>query len=140
MKTTLNLLQKSAVVIAAGVLLSACTTLNTVERAEPAGQKQMISDKRIITDSGLSRKVRIVGVNEDMSATQLKIQIEVFNATRSMQNFSYRVEWFDEKGMLISTPTGAYVPKQIEGKESMFITAVAPTPKAKDFRVKFIEQ
>jgi uncharacterized protein YcfL len=139
MKTALHILQNTTAVVAASVMFAGCTTVNTVERAEPVAQKQMVADKRIITDHTLSRKVRIVGVNDDMSAEHLKIQIEVLNATHSLQNFSYRIEWYDDKGMLISTPTGAYIPQQIQGKESKFITAVAPTPKAKDFRVKFIE-
>lgn len=139
MKTTLHILANSLGVAALLALLAGCTTVNTVERAQPIAQKQMVSDKRVTTDHSLSRKVRIVGVNESTAGDHLKIQIEVQNATRSLQSFSYRIEWYDDSAMLISTPTGIYIPKQIEGRESMFITAVAPTPKAKDFRIKFIE-
>ncbi len=121
-------------------LLSSCSTVNTVERATPMGTKQIIEDKRVITDFTLNRKVRIVGLNESITnGGFLKVQIEVLNRKNSMQDFSYRFEWFDLNGMLVNTPTSVWIPRQIEGKETMAITAVAPTTTAKDFRVKFIE-
>lgn len=51
-------------------LLTGCaSTVNTVERAAPVGQRQMVNDKRVITDAGLNRAVRIVGVNETPANT-----------------------------------------------------------------------
>lgn len=121
-------------------LLSACTTVNTVERATPIGTKQMIADKRIITDSTLNKKVSIIGLNESTtSGGFLQVQIEVLNRKNSMQDFSYRFEWLDMNGMLLNTPTSVWIPRQIEGQETLSITAVAPITTAKDFRVKFIE-
>ncbi|HHT9160030.1 MAG TPA: YcfL family protein [Candidatus Brocadiaceae bacterium] len=121
-------------------VFTSCTTVNTVERATPIGTKQMIADKRVITDDTLKRKVSIVGLNEGMTPGGfLQVQIEVLNQKNSMQNFSYRFEWFDMNGVLINTPTSVWIPRQIEGQETLSITAVAPTTTAKDFRVKFME-
>ncbi|MDB6028153.1 MAG: hypothetical protein JWM68_4376 [Verrucomicrobiales bacterium] len=123
-----------------GVSMAACTTVNTVERAQPVAQKQMIADKRVLTDAGLARGASIVGVNESSTPDGfLKVQVEILNRTRSLKHFSYRFEWFDQNGMLVNTPTSTSIPRQIEGQESLFITAIAPTPLAKDFRVKLIE-
>lgn len=120
-------------------LLTGCaSTVNTVERAAPVGQRQMVNDKRVITDAGLNRAVRIVGVNET-PGEHLKIQVELLNTTSSLKSFNYRFEWFDANGVLVNTPTSTYLPRQIEGKESIFISAVAPTPSAKDFRLKLLE-
>lgn len=121
-------------------VFSSCTTVNTIERETPIGTKQMVADKRVITDDTLKRKVSIVGVNENTtSGGFLQVQIEVLNQKNSMQDFSYRFEWFDMNGMLVNTPTSVWIPRQIEGQETLSITAVAPTTTAKDFRVKFIE-
>lgn len=121
-------------------VFTSCTTVNTVERAAPVGTKQMVADKRVITDDTLKRKVSIVGVNESTtSGGFLQVQIEVLNQKNSMQDFNYRFEWFDMNGMLVNTPTSVWIPRQIEGQESLFITAVAPTTTAKDFKVKFME-
>lgn len=121
-------------------VFTSCTTVNTVERATPIGTKQVIADKRVITDLTLNKKVGIVGLNEGMTPGGfLQVQIEVLNQKNSMQNFSYRFEWFDMNGMLVDTPTSVWIPRQIEGQETLTITAVAPTTTAKDFRVKFME-
>ncbi len=121
-------------------VFTSCTTVNTVERADPVGTKQMVADKRVITDDTLKRKVSIVGVNESTtSGGFLQVQIEVLNQKNSMQDFNYRFEWFDMNGMLVNTPASVWIPRQIEGQESLFITAVAPTTTAKDFKVKFME-
>jgi uncharacterized protein YcfL len=118
--------------------LAGCATVNTVERAEPVAQKQMVDDKRVLTDAGLDRRVRVVGVNESTGPGGfLKVQVEVLNTTRSLQDFNYKFEWFDSKGNLVST--AAFLPRQIEGKESLFLTATAPAANAKDFRLKLIE-
>ena len=122
------------------VLLPGCTTVNTLEPAQPVAQRDMVSDKRVITDSTLNRRVRILGVNQATSpAGFLKIQVELQNTTSRVQSFSYRVEWLDENGMIVELPTNTAHPRTLEGKETIAITATAPTPKAKDFRIKFLE-
>ena len=126
--------------LAGASVLTSCTTVNTVERETLVGTKQMVADKRVVTDDTLKRKVSIVGVNESTtSGGFLQVQIEVLNQKNSMQDFNYRFEWFDMNGMLVNTPTSVWIPRQIEGQESLFITAVAPTTTAKDFKVKFME-
>ena len=137
---TLSLVSILCVTGAAGLLLPGCTTVNSVEPAQPVAQRQMLSDQRVITDTTLNRHVRIIGVNTATGpAGFLKIQVEVQNLTSRPQSFTYRVEWFDENGMLINLPTTTAIPRTIEGKETMDLTATAPTDRAKDFRIKFLE-
>jgi len=128
-------------VLAAGALaLNGCSTVNSVENAQREGQRNMISDQRVITDAGLNRKVAIVGVNSAMTpGGLLKVQVEVENHTHSPQRFLYHFEWFDANGMQVNNIVSASVPEQIEGKESKFIYSIAPNPSCRDFRVKFIE-
>lgn len=125
------------------VLLTLCgcrTSVNSIENAQKEGQRQMISDSRVITDGSLAKKVSFVGINQTMTpGGLLKIQIELLNRKRSLQRFSYQFEWFDANGMLINNVASPTVPDQIEGGESKFISSVAPTPTARDFRVKFLE-
>lgn len=126
--------------IAGAALLPGCTTVNTVERAQPITEREMLADKRVLTDAGLNWRVRIVSVNQSSGpGGLLKVQVEVLNTTRSLQNFSYRWEWLDETGTIIDTPTSTAVSSQIEGKESLFLTGMAPKETAKDFRLKLIE-
>ncbi|HEX9046231.1 MAG TPA: YcfL family protein [Verrucomicrobiae bacterium] len=126
---------------AAALLLTGCySTVNTVENADKAAQRDMVTDQRVITDAGLNRKVSIVGVNTAMtSGGLLKVQVEVENRTRSLQRFLYKFEWFDANGMQVNNVLSANIPEQLEGKESKMIFSIAPNPNCRDFRVKFIE-
>jgi uncharacterized protein YcfL len=121
--------------------LTGCsTTVNSVENAQKEGQRNMITDQRVISDASLSRKVSIVGVNTAMTpGGLLKVQVEVENRTRSLQSFLYRFEWFDANGMQVNNIISASIPEQIQGQESKFIYSIAPNPSCRDFRVKFIE-
>jgi uncharacterized protein YcfL len=130
----------SLALLAGAVVLPACSTVNTVERAQPAAQRDMVPDKRVLTDAGLNRHARVLGVNQSTGpGGLLRVQVEILNTTRSVQTFDYRWEWFDETGTIIDTPTSTAVPRQIEGKESLFITGVAPNDRTKDFRLKLID-
>jgi uncharacterized protein YcfL len=129
------------VLVGAALALTGChTTVNTVENADKAGQRDMATDQRVITDGGLNKKVNIIGVNTAMTpGGLLKVQVEVQNRTKSLQKFLYKFEWFDANGMQVNNVLSANIPEQIEGKESKMLFSIAPNPNCRDFRVKFIE-
>lgn len=117
-----------------------CTTVNTVEPAEPVAQRSYVYDKNVTTDASLGRRVKVLGVNTATGPGGfMKIQLEVQNTTRRRHAFTYRVEWFDESGIIINSPTTVATPRSIEGQETLSITAMAPTDRAKDFRIKLLE-
>jgi len=123
------------------VLLGAgCQTVNTTETAQPAFQRNMVAEKRVITDGSLARKVQVQGVNvSEGPGGFLKVQAEVLNTTRSYQRFAYKWEWFDKDGNVVEGPSSVAVTRQVEGKESLFIQGVAPNPTVRDFRLKLYE-
>ena len=130
--------------LASGLMLlggTGCkTTVNTLEPAQATAQKDMLPDKRVITDTSLNRRMRVLGVNTAATpAGFLRIQIEVQNTTNSRKSCTYRIEWFDENAMIIHTATTPSTPISLQGRETKSITAIAPTPTAKDFRIKFLE-
>lgn len=131
----------SAVCAVMTLAMAGCgTTVNSVENVQKEGQRSMVSDQRVITDPSLNRHVNVVGVNTAMTpGGVLKVQVELLNRTRSLQRFNYQFEWFDQNGMQINNVSTALIPDQIEGKESKFISSVAPTPACKDFRLKMID-
>jgi uncharacterized protein YcfL len=140
---TQTLIHVLGVSLLAGTLLLAgfgCSTVNRLEPAQPVAQRERLADQQVITDVGLHNRVRVLGVNQATGPGGfLKIQVEVLNLTSKLQSFTYRVEWFDENGMVISLPTKSAIPRTLEGKETAVITATAPTERAKDFRIQFLE-
>lgn len=132
---------KLAALFVVALALGGChNPINSVENAQKEGQRNMVADQRVVTDTGLNKSVSVVGVNTGMTpGGVLKVQAELLNRTKSLHRFSYRFEWFDLNGMQITTVMTTTVPDQIEGGESKFISAVAPTPACKDFRLKLYE-
>ena len=132
---------KLAGLVAITLAVAGChNTMNSVENAQKEGQRNMIADQRVVTDPGLGRAVFVVGVNTGMTpGGVLKVQVELLNRTKSLHPFSYRFEWFDQNGMQVGGSLSPVVADQIEGGESKFISAIAPTPACKDFRLKLLE-
>jgi len=122
--------------------LTACRTVNTTERASPTVTRQMVNDQRIITDRSLDFGARVVSVNQASvgGGDLVKVQVEIQNNSRQHKRFNYKFEWFDQNAMLIQVPAPVWFPKEIEGRETIDISAVAPNPQAKDFRLKLIEK
>lgn len=126
--------------LAALVLLPACETVNTTERAEPGYERVYIDDARVTTDDSLKKAAGLVRLNETTLDTGfLKVQAEVYNDTRERKIANYRFEWFDANGMMIDTALSNWRTVSLAGKESQFINAIAPTQTATDFRLKLIE-
>jgi uncharacterized protein YcfL len=133
---------KLAALLVVGLAVAGChtTPVNSVENAQKSGQRYMIPDQRVVNDLSLSHKVSVVGVNTAMtSGNVLKVQVELLNQSKKLQRFAYTFEWFDANGMQINNVTSATIADQIEGRESKFISAVAPNPACTDFRLKLIK-
>lgn len=126
---------------AAVALLAGCaTTINTVENADKAGVRQMVADRRVVSDRTLQNRVVVVGVNQSQTdAGFLRVQVEFYNKKRTIQNFFYTLEWFGADGMRIETATGGWTEQQILAREVLALTFTAPTPQAKDFVIKLVE-
>jgi len=117
---------------------SGCTTtVNTAERQQPIGERQMVADKRVITDESLNRRVNIVGINQDVVGGLLRVQVEVQNKSDSPHSFRYHFEWFDANGMLVSSPA-SWIDRQILGRDTLMLMGIAPTEGAKDFKIKLM--
>ncbi len=128
--------------LAAVILLVSisCRTVNTVERADPRATPTVIRDSRIITDPSLNKKSAVLQIRETRVGNGLlKIQAEILNRTSSRKRINYRFDWIDDAGMVIDSPLTNWKSLSLAGKESRFISSVAPTPRAVDFKLKLIE-
>jgi uncharacterized protein YcfL len=134
---------KIAMLLLAAGVLAGCqsdSSVNTVQNAQPVGHRNVIQDKRIITDRSFNRRVAVVALNTVVTHGQLlKVQVELLNRTGSIQRFIYSFEWFDFDGMQVNNTVTADVPDQIDPRDSKFITAVAPSPMCRDFHLKLLQ-
>lgn len=122
------------------VVLSGCQTVNSSERANPRSNPTIVHDRRVVTDPTLRTKANVREIREGVAANGLlKIQAEIYNAWRNRQRINYRFEWIDESGLVIDTHLSRWTSLSLAGKEASWISAIAPTPHAVDFRLKLIE-
>jgi uncharacterized protein YcfL len=96
------------------------------------------TDKRVFAVASLASTFRILNVKSTTAATGfLKIEVEVQNVGSKPKSFDYHIFWFDDSGTMFDLPDTVSVPLFLMGHEKSSIVAMAPTPLAKDFRVKF---
>ncbi len=65
----------------------------------------------------------------------LELHINGYNRSYKTKRFRYRVEWLDESGLLIQSKTSVWLRTSAMGKSPFSFKAVAPTPKAVNFRM-----
>lgn len=126
------------VALAAAALLAGCATVNTVERASPHGRPAYVPDRRVVTDFDLSDSLHVFGILQNyVSGDLLKIELRVQNMRHRAKTYRYRIEWFGKDGMALPSPTDAWKLVTLEGQETTSLTAIATTPRAVDFVIKF---
>jgi uncharacterized protein YcfL len=112
-------------------------SVNTTQRTEPTFHPTPVADKRIIFDQQLADIATVTGVRQaTVSGDMLKIQVDITNLKTNPTSFNYKFEWYDPAGMIIESPLSTWQSQTIEGRETVALTGVAPTPTAKDFILK----
>lgn len=122
--------------------LTGCShrTINTVQRADPIAQPNLVNDQRIITDASLARALSVVQVNESVVGENLiKVQVVLENKRSISRAIRYRFEWVAEDGMMLSSPTGGWRTITLRGRETGAVSATATNPRAVDFILKLQE-
>lgn len=127
-------------VVLMAFVLTGCETINSSERAEPRSEPSTVQDERVVTDWSLRTKANVREIREGFAANGLlKIQAEIYNGRRSRKKVNYRFDWIDESGLVIDTNLSRWTSLSLAGKEAIWVSAIAPTPRAVDFRLKLIE-
>ncbi len=114
-----------------------CKAVNTTERANPTYDVDNVKMKNVVRDGYARDYAKVLEIRQATAPGDfLKIQVEVQNNNLRPGNIDYKFEWLDEQGMIINTPTSTWKTMQILKGETKSLDAVAPTPMAKDFRLK----
>ncbi|MCK5845722.1 MAG: YcfL family protein [Victivallales bacterium] len=135
-------LLQAAVAFFTVLLLVSCThSVNTFENADKKMKREFVPNKRVITDKATNSSLQVRRIdNVTLPSGFLKIQAELRNAARKTFQFSYRFLWFDDHGMQVESPAGTWIQKSVLSGDTIYVSAVAPTDKCKDFQLKIIER
>ena len=140
-----NFIVVSMVVVAvsASLGLAGCSTTAGVEATgkttwDEQGARSL--EKNVLfNNSGLKGDIQIVEVKSAMAGDIMRAQATLRSKDKDTLPFQYRFEWYDGGGLEINSGAGSWKPLILYGRESKTIQAVAPDPRAKEFKLKIRE-
>jgi len=126
----------------AAYLMTGCSTTAGIEAAckmatSPEGAPPLTKEVAINNPS-LGRSVEVVDLKSATAGNLMTAQVLLRSKDRDTLPLQYKFVWFDAFGMEIAANTG-WTPLIIYGKETKTVQAVAPDPRAREFRLKFRE-
>ncbi len=112
--------------LVAALAVAGCKTTNTVT-----------STQRIITDPILDLDASAAQVRTSRAPGDLlQAQVDLYNTWITEQNVKYKWEWIDAAGNVLPNATSTWVGMNIAAKQTTTLTAIAPSPRAVDFRLQ----
>lgn len=133
-----------AVVSLVAVLgLAGCSTTAGVESTGKMSwdeQGAPTLDKNVVfNNSSLKGDIQIVDLKSAKAGDIMRAQATLRSKDRDTLPFQYRFDWYDASGFEINSGSGAWKPLILYGRESKTVQAVAPDPRAKEFKLKIRE-
>jgi uncharacterized protein YcfL len=113
-------------------LIAACLLGITLQA--PLASSQTIASK--VENQGYSRHIKLIGLMARERNGFLSLQIELANSDNETRHAYYRIKWLDEEGFQVWDDE-PWKPIQLHGSQKQNLQAVAPTIKARDFRIQF---
>lgn len=133
----------AAAVLIAALGLAGCSTTAGVETTGKMAwdeQGARTLEKNVLfSNSGLKGDIQIVDVKSAMAGDIMRAQATLRSKDRDTLPFQYRFDWYDAGGIEINSGAGSWKPLILYGRESKTIQAVAPDPRAKEFKLKIRE-
>lgn len=132
----------AAVMIAALGLAGCSTTAGVETTGKMAWDEQgarTLEKNVLFSNSGLKGDIQIVDVKSAMAGDIMRAQATLRSKDRDTLPFQYRFDWYDAGGVEINSGAGSWKPLILYGRESKTIQAVAPDPRAKEFKLKIRE-
>lgn len=132
MKNRIKNVMQAIFAMAAIALAAGCSTAGL-----RAGDSSQTNEPYLIVDDpSIGDQISIVKVAHDVVGEIMRANITLQNnRSRSLQ-IQYRISWFDANGMEIDGQGKPYRDLVIEGKDTVNVTGVAPSPAATEFKIR----
>jgi uncharacterized protein YcfL len=133
----------TAAALIASMGLVGCSTTAGVEATGKTSWDEQgarsLEKNVVFNNSGLRGDIQIVEVKSAMAGDIMRAQATLRSKDRDTLPFQYRFDWYDASGIEINAGAGSWKPLVLYGRESKTIQAVAPDPRAKEFKLKLRE-
>ena len=130
----------TAAALIASLGLVGCSTTAGVEATGKTSWDEQgarsLEKNVVFNNSGLKGDIQIVDVKSAMAGDIMRAQATLRSKDRDTLPFQYRFDWYDASGLEINSGAGSWKPLILYGRESKTIQAVAPDPRAKEFKLK----
>ena len=128
-------------VIACAIFLISCGRVTSSNigggQAWPQeGGDYAFSNFVLINNRALLRDLQITDIKSRMVNDLMQVQVQVLNKSSRNFSFDYSFSWFDADGFQVFGVEGHWTPVQVTGNEVKSLVGVAPTPAARQFKVK----
>ena len=84
---------------------------------------------------GAPKYIKVTALSAQVANQLLVLNLDVANQDNQDSEAFYRIRWLDEAGDSVWQPEG-WKPLLLHGDQKIHLRLVAPTPKARDFRVE----
>lgn len=134
----------AALMLAASVLAgSGCSTTAGIEATGKNDWDQdgarILAKNVVINNSSLAGDIQVLDLKSAMAGDMMKAQVTLRSKDRDTINIQYAFNWFDAQGMAVGSGTTVWKPFIIYGREAKVIQAVAPDPRARQFKINIRE-
>lgn len=133
----------AATTLLATIGLGGCSTTAGVETTGKTSwdeQGARTLEKNVVfNSSGLKGDIQIVDVKSAMAGDIMRAQATLRSKDKDTLPFQYRFGWYDAGGLEINSAAGSWKPLILYGRDTKTIQAVAPDPRAKEFKLKIRE-
>ena len=89
----------------------------------------------LVGRDGLDKNIKIQNYLSRNNNGLLEVQVDLKNTTSRDIAIEYSFEWLDADNFKIDTPIEHWVPVTLNGKHVRVVTAIAPRPGAKTFKI-----
>jgi uncharacterized protein YcfL len=126
---------KCSTALLALLLATGCAS-HQPAKAPPTPQAEKKPDKRVILDPAFQGSLRIAAIRTETGVDNiLQFQVDVENLTPAAKSITYRIDWLDRNGFSLGLRYDD-LPWLLLPHETGPLTMAAPTPLARDFRLR----
>jgi uncharacterized protein YcfL len=123
-----------------GTISLACSPITTSnvgvgEIWEGEDGQEVLEKDYIIKDNPLAKEIQVLDIKARFVGDFLEGLAIVQNRRKYTVDFEYRFEWYDETGFPVESNIVHWSPGLLYGRESKWIRAMCPRPRANGFKV-----
>lgn len=127
-------------ILIASAFMTGCysPSVNTISNAGVTAKITRVNDKRVDTDSRLTKSLCLTEIRESKTNDgYMRIQVYLKNMTNETYKIMYRFNWYNNDGAEVENPDNEmWVRKIIVAGDDLTLTSIAPGKNCKDFKLR----